>query len=83
MSLKRDIDTAMTVGQLKEQLEHFDDNLPIYYQYPSGDYWHTVLASSIQGVEMTEVEWSDYHRTPKLIDGDKEREDSVAVVMIL
>lgn len=84
MSLKRDIDTAMTVGQLKEYLEDFDDNLPIYYQYPSGDYWHSVLASSIQGVEMAKVEWSEYHRAPALVDkDDDEQEDTVSVVMIL
>lgn len=83
--LLRTIDRAMTVGQLIEMLEDYDKDAVVVYQYPSGDYWRTVLASTVQEVGQATVEYSEYHRQLSLVeDEDKcdDKEEIASVVMI-
>ena len=65
----------MTVGELKRKLENLDDDLPVRMAFPSGDYWRTVIAGTIDAVEICQVEWSKYHNNFTLPKEGKEPEE--------
>lgn len=86
MNIRSEMDKAMTVGQLIEFLERFDKNAVVTYMYPSGDYWHTQLASTVQEVGETRIKYSEYHSQYEVVeykDEDQEDSEQVSVVMIL
>ena len=60
----------MTVGELKEQLEGFDEKTEVVFSYPSGDYWNTTVAKDIDDVEEGSVTYSAYHNTYKVLNDD-------------
>ena len=64
----------MTVSELKDYLEGFDDDTEVYFAYPSGDYWHTTCANKVKEADMGVVTYSGYHQTYKVVD-DNERCD--------
>jgi hypothetical protein len=65
------LNDAMTVGELIKELSHYDDNMPVAFSYNYGDYWNTQVASPLTIVDTDYVEYSDYHKTLKVIDEDK------------
>jgi len=74
----------MTVKELIRKLEEFDGDLPVRMAYPSGDYWRSVIAGSIDGVESCKVEYSEYHRNmtvPK--EGKEDPEDGEETVILI
>ena len=73
----------MTVRDLIEHLEQFDDNQEVQIGYPSGDYWNTVVCSSITEVEERTVEYSDYHRKNKISDDSYEDDEDYTNVVVL
>lgn len=52
----------MTVKQLREQLEAFDDDDIVVTTHTASDYWRSPLAQPVTSVSETEVFYTDYHR---------------------
>lgn len=76
---------GMTVSALIAELQRFDANDVVVFQYPAGDYWRTQLVSVITEVGENSVKWSEYHRTLEIADEDychPEDEDLREVVML-
>lgn len=76
---------CMTVAELREQLERFDDEDIVLLAYTASDYWRSPIATRIDSVEETEVFYTDYHNCAQEVDRDKDRdedEDTVRVVVI-
>ena len=63
----------MTKKELIEALKRYDDDDNIHFCYPSGDYWGRTLVCQIDKLEEEYVEWSEYHRSLKLVE-QNERE---------
>jgi hypothetical protein len=66
----------MKVAQLIEQLQHMPQDAEVHFQYGYGDYWRTQVAPTVGSVEMGIVEFSDYHRMPKVVEPDWDNEDA-------
>ena len=58
----------MKVKQLIELLSTFEDDMEVKIAYNYGDHWRTTVAPDVCNVEITEVEYSDYHQMDKVID---------------
>lgn len=84
---ERAIQFTMTVGDLKDILEQFDDNLPVVLERNSGDYWNTPVVECIEdggscGPMEHELAWSEYHRQlgPHVPSEYDEEDDTVETV---
>lgn len=64
----------MTVAELREELERFDDETEVMFAYDYGDHPHTIVADSIAEVDNGTVVWSSYHRTYKVAEDEDEVE---------
>ena len=78
---------ALTVAELIEELQLMPQDAEVHFQYNYGDHWRTQVAPGVDSVEMGLVEYSDYHRMPKVVepDYDDEQDEDVegkAVVLI-
>lgn len=81
--------SKMTVGQLRELLEDFDDETPVHIGYNYGDYTNTTVCPAIVSVENLELVYSSYHRMPTLkpddpdeiATADEDKEANFAVVL--
>jgi len=70
----------MLVRDLIELLEGYDADLEVHFAYNYGDHWRTQVAPSVDSVDMGIVEYSDYHRMPKVVEvdyADEEEADEV------
>jgi hypothetical protein len=65
----------MTVAELKNLLEHYDDNQKVMFAYNAGDYWKTIVAEEVTELDELEVSYSAYHQKYKLTDGDDEEDE--------
>ena len=66
----------MRVRDLIEILEEFDPEMDVHFQYNYGDYWRTQVAPKVTSVEQIPVEYSEYHRMPKIIEIDEDDEEA-------
>jgi hypothetical protein len=66
----------MLVSQLIEQLQNMPQDAEVHFEYGFGDYWHTTVAPKVSSVEVGLVEWSEYHRMPKVVEPDWDNEDA-------
>lgn len=66
---------AMTVEELIEELKYMPQDAEVHFQYNYGDHWRTQVAPKVTSVEMGLVEYSDYHRMPKVVEPDFDNED--------
>ena len=64
----------MTAHELAKLLLAGED-LPVYYGYPSHDYWKTEIAGDITEAEEDYAEWSDYHSKMRVSDQEKDSFD--------
>lgn len=71
---------TLTVGDLKNMLSDYDDDLPVYFQYNYGDYWRTQVAGEINDIYESQVEYSGYHRMETVVD---EPSDDTTPALIL
>ena len=58
----------MKVADLIAELENMDQQAEVHFSYGYGDHWRTQVAPRVDRVDMTVVEYSDYHRMDKLVD---------------
>ena len=73
----------MTVLELKEILEDFEEDTEVYFSYPSGDYWKTIVAEKVQDAELKVVSYSNYHNKYKLDEESEEDEEETNQVLVL
>ena len=66
---------SLIVGELKNLLSDFPDDLPVFFGYDYGDHWHSQVAGEIIEAEQKNVIYSDYHRMAKV--ADEEYDDQV------
>lgn len=71
---------AMTVGELIEQLQQFDSEMPVKFSYDYGDHWHTNVAPNVRNVTTEFTKYSEYHNMD-MIDEDGESEENECVVI--
>lgn len=71
---------TLTVGELKEELELYPDDMKVYFSYNYGDHWRTEVAAEIVSVEKGEVEYSDYHSMMKVRDDVDPGEGDVLIL---
>jgi hypothetical protein len=50
----------------------------VHFQYNYGDHWRTQVAPTVDSVEMGFVQYSDYHRMNKVVEGSYDEEDELA-----
>ncbi|MBD5400438.1 hypothetical protein HDR61_01655 [bacterium] len=62
----------MTVSELIEELQSFDDDMEVQFAYNYGDYWRTTVCKDVTDIDTGYVEYSEYHRMNKLIDEDED-----------
>lgn len=72
----------MTVKQLIEALQEELDDAEVMFAYEYGDYGRSVVAEKVRRVGADEVEWSEYHRSWKVIDDDEAGPGSKRVVVL-
>ncbi len=58
----------MNVAELIEELKQFDPEMEVHFAYNYGDHWRTTVAPRVDNISEGVVEFSDYHRMPKLVD---------------
>lgn len=67
----------MKVRELIEMLSKVDQDLHVYYEYPSGDYWRTKIAGEVNSLDAEgAVEWSSYHDRFRVLSWE-EREEAI------
>jgi len=62
----------MNVADLIEELKLMPQDAEVHFQYNYGDHWRTQVAPTVSEVYEGNVEWSDYHRMPKVVESDWE-----------
>ena len=72
--LERYLDDAITVEELREMLDDYDDDTKVVLSYNYGDYQRTMVACAVTEVEEDSVCYSDYHQMAK-VDEDSLNED--------
>ena len=65
----------MNVADLIEELKLMPQDAEVHFQYNYGDHWRTQVAPTVSEVYEGNVEWSDYHRMPKVVEYDADDED--------
>ena len=73
----------MTVKELIESLQYFDENMEVKFAYNFGDYWGTEVASNITEIDEGQVRYSDYHRMDKVVDDENDEEYYAKTVVII
>lgn len=69
----QDLDKVMTVKELRDHLESFEDDDPVLISYDYGDHCHTEVAEKIRAIETINAKWSDYHKAfVNDFDGDEQ-----------
>jgi len=80
--LKRFLDNSITVGELKDILEDYDDDMKVVKAYNYGDHCRTEVAETIGEPEEDFVKYSDYHRMGKVSKEGFKEEDSEKVLVL-
>ena len=67
----------MKVRDLIAELQGFDQDAEVHYEYCYGDHWRTNVAPMVQSIDEGAVEYSEYHRMDRMLedDGDTEFDD--------
>ena len=74
----------MTVRDLVERLEQFDDDTLVHFAYDYGDHCHTEVAPAVESVEEELVYHSDYLNKDAVVeDEDMPPRKNVRTVVVL
>jgi len=60
----------MKVADLIARLNDMDPEAEVHFSYNYGDHWRTQVAPTVDRVDMSVVEYSDYHSMDKLVDDE-------------
>jgi hypothetical protein len=60
----------MKVAELIAQLQNLDPEMSVHFSYNYGDHWRTLVAPTVDNVEVEFVKYSDYHSMDKIVDLD-------------
>ena len=71
----------MKVKELIAALANEDAEAEVHFAYDYGDRSHTTVAPKVRRVEPATVRWSDYHRSPSVIE-DEDAEGASEVVVL-
>ena len=74
---------AITVKELREALEDFDDDTRVMFSYHYGDRPNTLVAEGAENVEEMHVRWSDYHNQPRVAEDDEVDAGGVECVVVI
>ena len=76
--------SSITVKEFKDMLDDYEDDMEIFFAHDYGDYWNTLVAKSINDVDVKEVQYSEYHRMNKVVDEeDIENDDPTKTVLVI
>ena len=73
----------MRVQDLIELLQMMPKDAEVHFTYQSGDHWRTTVAPKVRSVDMGSVEYSEYHRMPKVSDPDWDAEEDTDNVVLI
>jgi hypothetical protein len=79
----KNLEDAMTVGELRARLKDFDDDTPVLFSYNYGDHWHSQVASDIRDVCEDNVKWSEYHQMFKIPSSERDDDDECTEVVVI
>ncbi len=65
----------MKVQDLIELLQGENPEAEVHFSYNYGDHWRTQVAPRVDSVEVGFVQYSDYHRMPKVYEPDYDEDD--------
>ena len=65
----------MRVQDLIDELKYMNPEAEVHFSYNYGDHWRTRVAPKVTEVYEGKVEYSDYHRMPKIANDDYDDED--------
>ncbi len=74
---------CVTVRELREELENFDDDTPVVFAYNYGDIGRTTVCQEVKTLDEASIEWSEYHRMFKLADDNQENPTSDLNVVVI
>jgi len=66
---------AMTVKELREALDKFEDDTRVVFSYQYGDHARTVVAGAVKVADESDVRWSGYHDMPMVVEADEPEDD--------
>jgi len=72
---------TLTVGDLREMLANYNEDMPVLFASPAGDYWGTVTAGPVGDAEEMLVEWSEYHEKYTVTEQQDDENGEWAVVI--
>ena len=67
----------MNVAELIAKLQTMPQDAEVHFTYNYGDHWRTEVAPRVDRVDVGLVEYSDYHRMPKVWEPDWDEDDDV------
>ena len=80
----------MTVQELIDQLGYMNPAAEVHLTYTYGDHWRTQVAPKVRDCDVGYVNYSDYHRTHKVVEDeddiyleDGERDEDVKEVVLI
>lgn len=65
----------MRVQDLIDELKSYDPDAEVHFSYNYGDHWRTQVAPKVTEVFSGPVQYSEYHRMPKLADEDWDEDE--------
>lgn len=71
---------TVTIAELRELLSRFPDTTKVAVSIPSGDYWGTVFAGTIDSAVYATVTYTDYRRQYKIVDKDSDTGEKVVIL---
>ena len=73
----------MTKRDLIQLLERFDDDLPVHFAFPSGDYWRTIKTAEVDDAEQKVLHYSPYHNSYVVPRDQEDREFEMRTTAIV
>ena len=75
----------MTVKELIEELQMYDEDMEVKFAYNYGDHWRTQVAARIDDVDELTVGYSEYHNMDKVLDEDDnpDNENDVRTAVVI
>ena len=71
----------MTVGQLIEQLQQYDQDLEVRFAYNYGDRCQTLVAEPVTTIDQGTVRYSEYHRMDAVTELDEDEEYIPVIIL--